>query len=85
MCRSRIDRSLSSAKKVAGCWLLASLAALPLHGAEPYPNPHKITRYIDAETDVTVQNVVNNGTIWKRGDGTATLPAPALNGGGARA
>ncbi len=83
MCRSRIDRSLSSAKKVAGCWLLASLAALPLHGAEPYPNPHKITRYIDAETDVTVQNVVNNGTIWKRGDGTATLPAPALNGGGA--
>ena len=58
------------------------LTSLAAWGAEPYPNPHKIVRYLDAETDTTVNGVVNNGTIYKRGQGTATLPAPALNGGG---
>ena len=60
----------------------AGLTSLAAWGAEPYPNPHKIVRYLDAEANTTVNGVVNNGTIYKRGKGTATLPAPALNGGG---
>ncbi len=60
----------------------AGLTSLAAWGAEPYPNPHKIVRYLDAEANTTVNGVVNNGTIYKRGAGTATLPAPALNGGG---
>ena len=67
-------------KKAFGFLTLA--AALSLGAAEPYPNPHRIVRYLDAEADATVNGVVNNGTIYKRGKGTATLPAPALNGGG---
>ena len=67
-------------KKAFGFMTLA--AALSLGAAEPYPNPHRIVRYLDAEADTTVNGVVNNGTIYKRGKGTATLPAPALNGGG---
>ena len=67
-------------KKAFGFLTLA--AALSLGAAEPYPNPHRVVRYLDAEADTTVNGVVNNGTIYKRGKGTATLPAPALNGGG---
>ena len=65
-----------------GTAVLLTGAASVAFGAEPYPNPHRIVRYLDAETDTTVNGVVNNGTIYKRGAGTATLPAPALNGGG---
>lgn len=65
-----------------GTAVLLAGAASVAFGAEPYPNPHRIVRYLDAETDTTVNGVVNNGTIYKRGAGTATLPAPALNGGG---
>ena len=49
--------------------------------AEPYPNPAGVTRFLDAGSAVTVPGVVNGGTIFKRGAGTATLTAPALNGG----
>ena len=65
-----------------GTAVLLAGAASVAFGAEPYPNPHRIVRYLDAEADATVNGVVNNGTIYKRGKGTATLPAPALNGGG---
>ena len=65
-----------------GTAVLLAGAASVAFGAEPYPNPHRIVRYLDAEADTTVNGVVNNGTIYKRGKGTATLPAPALNGGG---
>ena len=65
-----------------GTAVLLAGAASVAFGAEPYPNPHRIVRYLDAEADTTVNGVVNNGTIYKRGAGTATLPAPALNGGG---
>ena len=65
-----------------GTAVLLAGAASVAFGAELYPNPHRIVRYLDAEADTTVNGVVNNGTIYKRGKGTATLPAPALNGGG---
>ena len=65
-----------------GTAVLLAGAASVAFGAEPYPNPHRIVRYLDATADTTVNGVVNNGTIYKRGKGTATLPAPALNGGG---
>ena len=65
-----------------GTAVLLAGAASVAFGAEPYPNPHRIVRYLDAETDTTVNGVVNNGTIYKRGAGTATFVAPALNGGG---
>ena len=65
-----------------GTAVLLAGAASVVFGAEPYPNPHKIVRYLDAEANTTVNGVVNNGTIYKRGAGTATLVAPALNGGG---
>ena len=67
---------------IVGAVGLTGLMAWNAQGAEPYPTPHRIVRYLDAETDTTVNGVVNNGTIYKRGKGTATLPAPALNGGG---
>ena len=71
-------------KRVAimGAVGMMGLVMWTVQGAEPYPNPHRIVRYLDAEADTTVNGVVNNGTIYKRGKGTATLPAPALNGGG---
>ena len=61
---------------------MMGLVMWTVQGAEPYPNPHRVVRYLDAEADTTVNGVVNNGTIYKRGKGTATLSAPALNGGG---
>ncbi|MBQ6011086.1 MAG: hypothetical protein IJL17_21330 [Kiritimatiellae bacterium] len=67
---------------IMGAVGMMGLVMWTVQGAEPYPNPHRVVRYLDAEADTTVNGVVNNGTIYKRGKGTATLSAPALNGGG---
>ena len=67
---------------IVGAVGLMGLVVWNVQGADPYPNPHKIVRYLDAEANTNVNGVVNNGTIYKRGAGTATLVAPALNGGG---
>ena len=76
-----MTRQIARAAALGTAVLLAGAASVAF-GAEPYPNPHKIVRYLDAEANTTVSGVVNNGTIYKRGAGTATLVAPALNGGG---
>ena len=67
-------------KKSIGFLTLA--AVLSLGAAEPFPNPSMIHRYVGSDTNETWQGVVNNGVVWKRGGGTVTMPAPALNGGG---
>ena len=67
-------------KKAIGFLTLA--AVLSLGAAEPFPNPSMIHRYVGSDTNETWQGVVNNGVVWKRGGGTVTMPAPALNGGG---
>ena len=61
---------------------LTLAAVLSLGAAEPFPNPSMIHRYVGSDTNETWQGVVNNGVVWKRGGGTVTMPAPALNGGG---
>ncbi len=65
-----------------GTAVLLAGAASVAFGAEPFPNPSMIHRYVGSDTNETWQGVVNNGVVWKRGGGTVTMPAPALNGGG---
>ena len=67
-------------KRAIGFLTLA--AVLSLGAAELFPNPSMIHRYVGSDTNETWQGVVNNGVVWKRGGGTVTMPAPALNGGG---
>ena len=43
----RTDQGAMRMKKAFGFMTLA--AALSLGAAEPYPNPHRIVRYLDAE------------------------------------
>ena len=65
-----------------GTAVLLAGAASVAFGAEPFPNPSMIHRYVGSDTNETWQGVANNGIVWKRGSATVTMPAPALNGGG---
>ncbi len=65
-----------------GAGIVSVLLLVSVQGAEPFPNPSMIHRYVGADTNETWQGVANNGIVWKRGSGTVTMPAPALNGGG---
>ncbi len=62
--------------------MLTVAAALHLLAADITPNPHQVTRIVDAETDTTISGFANNGQLRKRGAGTLTLAAPGLNGSG---
>ena len=68
--------------RMVAAMVAAGLMGLATWGAEPFPNPSMIHRYVGSDTNETWQGVVNNGVVWKRGGGTVTMPAPALNGGG---
>lgn len=70
--------AVPTANFLAFCALAVPTAGL---AADSSPNPALVTRFLDAGSDVTVPGVVNDGTIYKRGAGTATLTAPALGGG----
>ena len=64
--------------------LIAHLAivSLPLGAADISPNPHQITRIVETDSDTTLAEFANNGELRKRGEGTLTLSAPALNSTG---
>lgn len=61
---------------------LAVLAILPLGAADISPNPHQITRIVENDSAATISEFANNGELRKRGEGTLTLSAPALNNTG---
>ena len=64
--------------------LIAHLAivSLPLGAADISPNPRQITRIVETDSDTTLAEFANNGELRKRGEGTLTLSAPALNSTG---
>ncbi|MBR3086071.1 MAG: hypothetical protein IKH04_06675 [Kiritimatiellae bacterium] len=62
--------------------ITAASTILSAIAADISPNPHQMTRIVDAETDTTISGFANNGQLRKRGAGTLTLSAPGLNGSG---
>lgn len=61
---------------------LFAIVSLPLGAADISPNPHQITRIVEADSATTLSEFANNGELRKRGEGTLTLSAPALNSTG---
>ena len=78
--KSKLHSALASAEALAALCALAVPTAGSAAGISP--NPALVTRIVDAASDTTLSGFANNGELRKRGSGTLTLAAPALNGSG---
>ena len=46
---------------------------MPLGAADISPNPHQITRIVEADSATTLSEFANNGELRKRGEGKSVV------------